>query len=125
MAHTSTGWQAVPARPAGGARSWPWLVLGMAEFLAAGTMLAQFVVVGLMAGVMGLAAGSSVGAVAGLIAMLAAGPLAGLLVAGLGAALIPARVRRRNGAAVFPLLMAGLLAGTAVEYFGWIHPALH
>ncbi|MEU8511403.1 hypothetical protein AB0C76_07445 [Kitasatospora sp. NPDC048722] len=124
MAHTDSGWQAVPARPVGGGRGWPWFVLGAAELLAAGTMLAQFVVVGLMCGVMGLAAGASVGAVAGLIAMLAAGPLTGLLVAGLGAALVPAQVRRRNGAAVFALLMAGLLAGTTIEYLGWIHPAV-
>ncbi|MGW2251250.1 hypothetical protein ACWCXH_13710 [Kitasatospora sp. NPDC001660] len=125
MAHTDSGWQVAPARSAGGGCSWPWLVLGVAELLVAGTMLAQFALIGLVAGVMGLAAGSSVGAVVGLVAMLAAGPLAGLLVAGLGAALIPRQVRRTNGSAVFTLLMGGVLAGTAIEYVGWIHPALH
>ncbi|MEV7023043.1 hypothetical protein [Kitasatospora sp. NPDC093558] len=125
MANTDTGWNVVPRQAAGSGRSWPWLVLGVAETLAAGTMLTQFAVVGLVAGVMGLAAGSPVGAVAGLVAMLAAGPLTGLLVTGLGTALIPRQVRRRNGSAVFTLLMGGVLAGTAVEYFGWIYPAVH
>ncbi|MFF2039732.1 hypothetical protein ACFVVX_04850 [Kitasatospora sp. NPDC058170] len=120
MAQTFTGWQP-PVRQSGG-RSWPWLVLGIAQLLAAGPMLGLMVGGGLVVTVMGLASGGSVGEVLPVLLQLSAGPLAGLAVPAL--ALLSPSVRRVNRAALFALHCLGLLVGTAVAYIGWVRPAM-
>ncbi|MEU9076188.1 hypothetical protein [Kitasatospora sp. NPDC048538] len=127
MAQTFPGWQAPPVRPsapAGRGRRWPWLVLGFVELAAAGPMLVAFAMTGLVAGVMGLAAGGTANAAVGLVLMLAAGPVAGLAAAAVAIALFAPAVSRFSRSVVFAVLMGGLLAGTAVEYVGWVAPAL-
>ncbi|MFI6848532.1 hypothetical protein ACIBJD_28515 [Kitasatospora sp. NPDC050467] len=120
MAQSYPGWQA-PARP-NGERVWPWLLLGIAELLAAAPMLTLMFGGGLVVGVMGLASGSTVATVLGVVLLLLLGPALGLALPAL--ALFSPSVRRMNRAALFALHCFGLLVGTAVEYVGWIRPAM-
>ena len=60
--------------------------------------------------------------VLGPFLLLAAGPPVGLALA--ATALAVPDVRRAGRVALFALFAAGLLCGTAVEWFGWIRPAL-
>ncbi|MFG3053890.1 hypothetical protein ACGFZP_23455 [Kitasatospora sp. NPDC048239] len=120
MAQTFSGWQ--PPVRQGGGRSWPWLLVGIAQLLAAGPMLGLMAGGGLVVGVMGLASGAGVGDVLPVLLGLVAGPLAGLAVPAL--ALFSPSVRRVNRAALFALHCLGLLVGTAVAYFGWVRPAM-
>ncbi|MER7771768.1 hypothetical protein [Kitasatospora sp. NPDC096140] len=114
MAQTVPGRQALP-----GKRNRLALALGVGELLLAAPMLATVAAGGLVVAVMGLAAGGSAVAVLLLALLLAAGPLLGL---GLG--FLVARLQRLPRDVAFPVVGFGLLLGTAVEYFGWIRPAM-
>ncbi|MEV7773163.1 hypothetical protein [Kitasatospora sp. NPDC086791] len=106
-----------PALP--GKRNGIALALGAVQLLLAAPMLATLGTAGLVVAVMGMAAGGSVGAVLLLALLLAAGPLLGL-----GLAFLVVRLRRLPGDVAFPAVSFGLLLGTAIEYVGWIRPAL-
>ncbi|MFD8752658.1 hypothetical protein ACFV0O_17005 [Kitasatospora sp. NPDC059577] len=118
--------QSVPGRPTTlgapglpGRRNRVALALGVGQLLLAAPMLATLGAGGLVVAVMGLAAGSSPAAVLLLALLLAAGPLLGL-----GLAFLVVRLRRLPADVAFPTAGFGLLVGTAIEYVGWIRPAL-
>ncbi|KIZ15381.1 hypothetical protein [Streptomyces natalensis] len=101
--------------------TWPWILLGVLQLLAAMPMLALIVGGGLVAGIMGLASGGSVGMAVPLLLLLS-GPALGL---GLPALmLLSPVVRRSNRHSLFALHCSGLLCGTAIEYFFWVSPAM-
>ncbi|GAA2272418.1 MULTISPECIES: hypothetical protein [Kitasatospora] len=102
--------------------TWPWVLLGLLQLLAATPMLTMILGGGLVAGVMGLASGGTVGAVVLLALLLVSGPALGLALPAL--MLLSPAVRRGNRAALFALHCCGLLLGTAIEYFCWIAPAM-
>ncbi|MFJ8625364.1 hypothetical protein ACIRD3_21305 [Kitasatospora sp. NPDC093550] len=124
MAQTFPGRQAPARRTAAGARHWPWLVLALVEFLAAAPMLGRFALAGLVTGVMGLAAGATPGSALLLVLMLAAGPVLGMAAAAVLVALFAPALGRIDKSVVVALLMAGLLLGTSIEYFGWLRPVI-
>ncbi|MEU9044005.1 MULTISPECIES: hypothetical protein [unclassified Kitasatospora] len=114
MAQSLTGRQALP-----GKRNRLALALGVGQLLLAAPMLATLATGGLVVAVMGLAAGASAPAVLLLALLLTAGPLIGL-----GVAFLIVRLQGLPRDVAFPAVSFGLLLGTAVEYFGWIRPAL-
>lgn len=125
MAQTFNGRQlpeprTAPHRPGG--PTWLWASVGLALLLPSAWMVLSAVGHLLVAGVMIMASGESVDTVAGGLLLLLVGPLAGTGIA--ATALLSRDVRRLNRAALFALLSAGLLVGTAVEYVGWIAPAI-
>ncbi|RKT11185.1 hypothetical protein BX285_5120 [Streptomyces sp. 1114.5] len=120
MAQYLPGERALPGRPATpGRRNRIALALGVGQLLLAAPMLAQVLTGGLVVAVMGLAAGGPAVAVLPLVLLLTGGPLLGL-----GAAALVARVRGLPGSVRFAVLASGLLLGTAVEYLGWVRPAI-
>ncbi|GAB7180328.1 hypothetical protein ATKI12_0159 [Kitasatospora sp. Ki12] len=112
--------QTLPGRPTlPGKRNLLAAALGVGQLLLAAPMLATLVTGGLVVAVMGLAAGASALALLPLVLLLAAGPLLGL-----GITALIVRGQRFPRGVGFPVVSFGLLLGTAVEYFGWIRPAL-
>jgi hypothetical protein len=97
-------------------------VTGFACLLGAVAMLVQTVVAVLISAAFMAGDGSGVLDVLGLFLLPAAGPAAGLAL--VASALAVPDVRRADRAALFALFAAGLLCGTAVEWFGWIRPAM-
>ncbi|MFF1908887.1 hypothetical protein [Kitasatospora sp. NPDC058218] len=120
MAETYAGRQ--PRTRPGGDRTWPWVLLGVVQLIAAGPMLGLIVGGVLAVTVMGLASGGTTAAVAGFALLPALGPGLGLALPAL--ALLSPAVRRVNRAALFALHCFGLLIGTTVEYVGWVGPAI-
>ena len=130
MAPTRTGQQPsqpLPVPRCGDRARVLWLVTGFACLLASGWMLMPTVGAGAISSAFMLGDGSGALNVLGLFLLVAgflllvAGPLAGLALA--ATTLAVSDVRRAGRAALFALFTAGLLCGTAVEWFGWIRPA--
>ncbi|WP_030059958.1 MULTISPECIES: hypothetical protein [Streptomyces] len=120
MAQTRPGEQALPGGPAApGRRNRLALALGVGQLLLAAPMLATVATGGLVVAVMGLAAGGPAVAVLPLVLLLTVGPLVGL-----GLAALIARTQGLPRDVRFPVIAFGLLLGTAVEYFGWVRPAI-